>query len=110
MVGIKNVVRAGQILTTSPQHLILRAEGPLEADINALPRFGSRMLDANLDYVGTLHDIFGPTSKPFLSVKVRGTTSLDTYQSRKGEPLYVETRPKPQHRRPKRKKSSPRPK
>jgi RNA-binding protein len=54
--------RLGRVLHLSPSRkLIARAER--EAKI------GAKVFDKELRLVGIIHDIFGPTSRPYLSIK-----------------------------------------
>ena len=54
--------RIGRVLHTSTSgNLILKAEN--------LPRIGDKVVNENLKPVGVVHDIFGPTSSPYVAVK-----------------------------------------
>ena len=58
------VKRLGKILHFSKsRNLILRLEK------NSLPRIRSRVFDSKLRHVGFVFDVFGPVSKPYVSVK-----------------------------------------
>ena len=58
--------RLGRVLhISSSRHLILRAE--------ISPKIGNKVIDENLKTVGTVFDVFGPVSSPYVSVKT--TTS-----------------------------------
>lgn len=41
--------------------MILKAESP--------PRIGERAIDENLNTVGTIFDVFGPVSSPYVAVR-----------------------------------------
>ncbi|MHA1732432.1 MAG: H/ACA ribonucleoprotein complex subunit GAR1 [Promethearchaeota archaeon] len=107
--GDNDLVRVGHLLAVSPQHLILRAGGPLAANLRDLPRLGSKVVDSGLKAVGTIHDIFGPTEMPFVSVKTPRTgKTLESFQTRRGEPMYVEKRRTANKRRKRSKRFTPR--
>lgn len=93
-IGLTSLDRAGYVLGVSPQHVILRAGERLsdpELSLRDLPRLGATIVDASFQPVGTLHDLFGPTCKPFLSVKLARDAglALDSFRERVGEMLYV---------------------
>ena len=54
--------RVGYVLHISSNKNII-----FKADI--MPRIGDRVLDESLKPVGTISDIFGPVSSPYVSVK-----------------------------------------
>jgi len=54
--------RIGSVLhVSSNKNLILKAEN--------LPRIGDKVVDEHLKSVGTILDVFGPTSSPYVTVK-----------------------------------------
>ncbi len=54
--------RLGYVLHVSPsKNLILKAE--------RLPKINDKVVDENLKSVGTIFDIIGPVSSPYVSVK-----------------------------------------
>lgn len=54
--------RIGRVLhLSSSKNLILKAEN--------VPRIGEKVLDENLKQVGTVSDVFGPVSSPYVTVK-----------------------------------------
>ena len=54
--------RIGQVLHVSnTKNVILKAEN--------VPRIGNQVTDEKLKQVGTVFDVFGPTSSPYVSVK-----------------------------------------
>ena len=54
--------RIGQVLHISiTKNMILKAEN--------IPRIGEKVTDKNLKPVGTVFDVFGPTSSPYVAVK-----------------------------------------
>lgn len=62
MRGNENLQRIGRVLhLSSSNNLILKAEN--------IPRIGEKVLDENLQQVGTVFDVFGPVSSPYLTVK-----------------------------------------
>jgi len=70
--------RIGQVLHVSSSHnIILKAEN--------VPRIGDKALDENLKPVGTVFDVFGPTSSPYVAVK----TNVQDPQCLVNRILYV---------------------
>ena len=58
----KNLQRIGLVLhTSSCGNIILRTKNP--------PRIGDQTIDENLKPVGTVFDIFGPVSAPYVAVR-----------------------------------------
>ena len=54
--------RIGHVLhVSSSKKLILKAEN--------LPRIGNKVVNKHLKPVGTVFDVFGPTSSPYVAVK-----------------------------------------
>jgi len=54
--------RIGRALhVSSNKNIILKAE--------TLPKLGDRVVDQNLRSIGTVFDLFGPVSSPYVSVK-----------------------------------------
>jgi len=54
--------RIGRALhLSSSMNVILKAEN--------VPRIGDKVVDENLKSVGTVFDVFGPTSSPYVTVK-----------------------------------------
>lgn len=74
----------------SSRNLILRAE--------SLPRIGAKVVDENLKSVGSVFDIFGPVSSPYVAVR----TSVGRSHSLVGNTLY--TIPSVKRRKEKRKR------
>jgi RNA-binding protein len=50
-----------------------------------LPRIGAKVVDENLKSVGSVFDIFGPVSSPYVAVR----TSVGRSQSLVGNTLYI---------------------
>ncbi len=70
--------RLGRVLHVgSSRKLVLRAEG--------LPRIGAKVVDENLKSVGSVFDIFGPISSPYVAVSV----SMGMSHSLVGSTLYM---------------------
>lgn len=58
----ENLQRIGLVLhVTSNRNMILKAEN--------LPRIGDHVMDENLNSAGTVLDIIGPTSSPYITVR-----------------------------------------
>jgi len=54
--------RIGNVLHVSnTKNMIIKAEN--------IPRIGDKVTDENLKPVGTVFDVFGPTSSPYVAVK-----------------------------------------
>jgi len=54
--------RIGHVLhVSSSRNMILKAE--------SLPRIGDEVLDENLKKVGTVFDVFGPVTSPYVAVR-----------------------------------------
>ena len=54
--------RLGRVIhVSSSQNLILKAEG--------MPKIGAKVVDENLKFVGSVFDVFGPVSSPYVTVK-----------------------------------------
>ena len=54
--------RIGHVLhVSSSRNVILKAEN--------VPRIGDKVVDENLESVGTVFDVFGPTPSPYVTVK-----------------------------------------
>lgn len=69
--------RIGRVLHVSTtRNIILKAEN--------LPRIGDEVVGTDLKPVGTVSDIFGPISSPYISVK----TNLEGSQRLVGQILY----------------------
>ena len=62
MRGKKTLQRIGQVLHVSPsRNIILKGEN--------VPRIDDEVVDENLKPVGTVFDVFGPASSPYVAVK-----------------------------------------
>jgi len=60
--GLRNLQHLGRVLHISPsRNLILKAE--------LLPKIGDKVVDENLKSVGSVFDVFGPVSSPYVAVK-----------------------------------------
>ena len=75
----RSLRRLGVVLHMSKNtgNLILRAE--------FAPRVGEKVLDSKLRVVGTVFDVFGPVSRPYVSVR----PSVEGAERLGGKPLYV---------------------
>ncbi|MCP4762080.1 MAG: hypothetical protein GY870_09875 [archaeon] len=74
----------------STQHIIVRADNWNSK--YRLPKLGTTIVDSNLKPCGFVSDIFGPVFKPFFSIKPTRSTSLSSFASLVGEPLYTESK------------------
>jgi len=60
--GKEILQRIGHVLhVSSSRNVVLKAEN--------VPRIGDEVVDENLKSVGTVFDVFGPTSSPYVAVK-----------------------------------------
>ena len=58
----ENLKRIGHVLHISPsRNLVLKAE--------AIPKIGDKVVDEELQTVGSVRDVFGPVSSPYVAVK-----------------------------------------
>jgi len=75
----RSLKRLGIVLHRSKNtgNLILRAE--------FAPEVGEKVLDSKLKTVGNVFDIFGPVSRPYVSVR----PTVERPESYQGRPLYV---------------------
>lgn len=67
---------------TPSRSIIVKVEKP--------PRIGERVVNEKLQQVGTVFDIFGPVSSPYVAVK----TTIDKPDTLKSQLLYVIPSPK----------------
>lgn len=82
-------MNVGKILGVSQtKHIILRATD-WSAETKP-PNFGDPVYDAEKRSVGDIFDIFGPVSKPFISVRLTNPTEevMADWTNRKGAMLY----------------------
>lgn len=83
-------MNVGSILGISnTNHLILRShEGAFNKQ---LPSIGDKVYTAERQRIGVILDIFGPVSKPFVSVKPfdTGADLLQKFQLQKGSSLFT---------------------
>ncbi len=60
--GSGNLQHLGRVLHVSvSRNLILKAK--------LQPKIGDKVVDENLRYIGSVFDVFGPVSSPYVSVK-----------------------------------------
>lgn len=78
MRGPEKLKRLGHVLhVSSSRNLILKAE--------TLPKIGDMVIDENLKAVGSVFDIIGPVSSPYVTVKPTTTEPQRTV----GNTLYT---------------------
>jgi RNA-binding protein len=58
--------------------------------VEKTPRIGEKVVDEKLQQVGTVFDIFGPVSSPYVAVK----TTINNPDTLKNQLLYVVPSPK----------------
>lgn len=64
---------------------ISRGSGNLILKVESKPRIGDAVLDGGGERIGTVFDLFGPVSNPFVAVKPR----VDDPERYVGEPLFL---------------------
>ena len=70
--------RLGRVLHVTPsRNVVTKAE--------ALPRIGEKVVDEKLRQVGTVFDVFGPVSKPYIAIK----PSVEDPKTLVNQNLYV---------------------
>lgn len=67
------------------------------------PGFGLPVFNENKKRIGTVQDVFGPTKKPYITVKAYAKNT-ENLENRVGETLFVSSKPKSEWGRKKRKK------
>jgi RNA-binding protein len=72
--------RAGDVVKTAQGLAVVRAESDNHPDI------GTTVVDQNLDAVGRVVDVFGPTERPYLAVSPSSGVHLPRLV---GQTLYV---------------------
>lgn len=60
--NLRNLQRLGRVLHVSPSRNII-------VKIENVPKLGETVVDENLKTVGTVFDLFGPVSAPYVAVK-----------------------------------------
>jgi len=56
------------------------------------PGFGLPVFTADKKRIGIIHDVFGPTKKPYISVKIHAKNT-ENFGKRVGETLFVSSKP-----------------
>ncbi|MEN4017952.1 MAG: Gar1/Naf1 family protein [Methanobacterium sp.] len=81
----------------------ISSKGKIIVRSDTTPGFGLSVFNENNKKIGIVQDIFGPTKKPYITVKVyaKNTESLD---KRVGEAVFVSSKPLKKWGRRKRKK------
>jgi RNA-binding protein len=79
-------------------------KGKMNVRSHKTPGFGISVFTHDKKRLGIVHDIFGPTKKPYISVKLNVKNSKNL-ENRVGETLYILSKPvKIRGRKPRRKK------
>ncbi len=79
---MKSRIRLGTVLHLS------NSSGNLILEVNNEAKIGEDVLDSGGKKVGTIFDLFGPISNPFVAVKPR----IDTPERLLGEDLFLRKR------------------
>jgi len=81
----------------------ISSKGKIIVRSDNTPGFGISVFDENRKKIGIVQDIFGPTKKPYITVKVyaKNTENID---KRVGETIFVSSKPLKKWGRRKRKK------
>lgn len=80
----------GKIIGVSKtRHVILRTTD--WQSIKNTPNIGDSVFNIDKKKIGSIYDIFGPVTKPYISIKLYNSelNHLDLYQHQKGEFLYT---------------------
>lgn len=67
--------------------------GKLIARIDKTPNIGGIVFDSNKNKIGKVNYIFGPTKKPYASIRLFKSADIKRIQRKSGEKLFV-SRPK----------------
>ncbi len=68
-------------------------KGNIIARSNKTPHFGTTVFTQDNKKIGTVYDIFGPTKKPYITVKPIYAKNLKNLENRVGQSIYVSSRP-----------------
>lgn len=79
----------GTLLGISPQHLIIRCHEWDES--KSSPAIEEAVYDSNKRHIGHIADIFGPVSKPFISIALnkKSGLKLEDFTDKKGDSFYT---------------------
>ncbi|MHA1820344.1 MAG: H/ACA ribonucleoprotein complex subunit GAR1 [Promethearchaeota archaeon] len=79
------------MLGASPNNIIV--SGPLLDDNKyhefRLPKLNTKVVDINLNELGTIKDIFGPVKKPFFAIKPKKRELLSSVFTMVGQSVYT---------------------
>ncbi|MBI5680133.1 MAG: hypothetical protein HZC47_04480 [Methanobacterium sp.] len=67
------------------------------------PRLGLHVFNKDKKKIGSIHDVFGPTKKPYISVRIYAK-NIESFEKRVGEQLFISSKPIKSWGRKKRKK------
>lgn len=73
--------RVGEIIDVVNGRYVIRTSD------DAVPEFGSQLIDQELDRIGHVVDVFGPVERPYLTV---ATDKSDPAVDRIGERVYTD--------------------
>ncbi|MCK9150949.1 H/ACA ribonucleoprotein complex subunit GAR1 [Methanobacterium alcaliphilum] len=79
-------------------------KGNIIARSSQSPALGLPVFTKDNKRIGKVHDVFGPTKKPYVTIKPFRTKNSDVFHDQVGEELYVSTKPVKKWGRKKRKK------
>ncbi|MEN4006668.1 MAG: Gar1/Naf1 family protein [Methanobacteriaceae archaeon] len=81
----------------------ISSKGKIILRSDNMPTTGLSVFNGNKKKIGLVHDIFGPTKNPYITVKVyaKNTENLD---KRVGEAMFISSKPVKKRGRKKRKK------
>lgn len=85
---ISHISNKGNIIARSPQS----------------PALGLPVFTEDKKRIGKVHDVFGPTKEPYVTIKPYRAINSKNFENRVGEALYVSTKPVKKWGRKRRKK------
>ncbi|MDI6702305.1 H/ACA ribonucleoprotein complex subunit GAR1 [Methanothermobacter wolfeii] len=62
--------------------------GRIIARSERTPKLGAPVFTSDGKRIGSVHDIFGPTRKPYISIKTGRAVNTEKFEKRVGETLY----------------------
>ncbi len=79
--------RLGAILHITDNSLIVRADSTLE---HSVFREGQMVVTRNMKKIGTIKEIFGPVSAPYISIRMFKDAAISEMKGMKNERIYLQ--------------------
>ncbi len=79
-------------------------KGNIIARSKSTPALGLPVFTENKKRIGRVHDVFGPTKEPYITIKPNRAINLEKFENQIGEVLLVSAKPVKKWGRKKRKK------